>query len=380
MKRLGILSALCVLILAACQPILTQPAEPAPPAVSVPAVEEPTTDAMGAAPAVSAPSTKERIANATSAAPTVIGKDATILDWPTEAGGPMVVLREGTNGWTCITDWAVSPGNDPMCVDSMFAKWNDALGAGAPLTVDRPGVAYMLAGGSDPSNTDPFAMEPAAGEEWISTPPHIMLLAPGGFDPADFSNTPKQDEPYIMWDGTPYEHLMVPVVPISQDAMGDASAEMQSAMSSAPLAIASNATVMGNPTTEGGDMVVLQKGANGWTCYPDRAVSPGNDPSCYNPTMDAAFVAMDDAKVTKPGLGYMLQGGSDESNFDMHATGPAPGEDWITTPPHVMFMAPGGFDTGHFTTDHMSGYPYIMFDGTPIEHIMIPVTDMAMGQ
>jgi hypothetical protein len=30
----------------------------------------------------------------------------------------MVVLREGTNGWTCYTDWPVSPGNDPACYDA----------------------------------------------------------------------------------------------------------------------------------------------------------------------------------------------------------------------------------------------------------------------
>ena len=102
-----------------------------------------------------------------------------------------------------------------LLADPAFQRSYDAIGAGAPLTVDRPGVAYMLAGGGDPSNTDPFAMAPAEGEDWIITPAHVMLLSPGGFDAADFSTTPKQDEPYIMWDGTPYEHLMVPVVPFT---------------------------------------------------------------------------------------------------------------------------------------------------------------------
>jgi len=388
MKRFAILSVLFALVLAACQPTATQPIEPAPPATAapataapataVPAAEEPTADIATAVPAESAPSTEDRIANAVSAAPTVIGKDATILDWPTEEGGPMIVLREGTNGWTCITDWPASPGNDPMCIDDMFTVWNDALGAGAPLTVDRPGVAYMLAGGSDASNTDPFAMAPAAGEEWISTPAHVMLLSPGGFDAANFATTPKQDEPYIMWDGTPYEHLMVPVVPISQEAMGDVSAEMQNTMSAGPAGIVKNATIMGNPTVEGGEMVVLQEGTNGWICYPDRAVSPGNDPQCNDTISDAGFVAGATRTVPSAGLSYMLAGGSDESNTDPMATGPAAGEEWITTPPHLMYMVPGGFDTKFFTTDHMSGYPYIMWAGTDLEHIMIPVADMSM--
>lgn len=40
------------------------------------------------------------IANAESAAPTAIARDATIMGWD-EEGMPTVVLREGTNGWTC---------------------------------------------------------------------------------------------------------------------------------------------------------------------------------------------------------------------------------------------------------------------------------------
>ncbi len=128
--------------------------------------------------------------------------------------------------------------------------------AGEDPELDGPGIGYMLAGGSDPSNTDPFAMEPAAGEEWISTPPHMMILAPGGFDAADFATEPKQDEPYIMWDGTPYEHLMVPVVPMTAEEMaaedaGDADAELTNIMSSAPAGIIHKATILGNPDRRG---------------------------------------------------------------------------------------------------------------------------------
>ncbi len=315
------------------------------------------------------------IANAEGAAPTIIAQDATIMDWDTD-GMPSVLLREGTNGWLCTTDWPVTPGNDPMCMDKIWQGWNDALMGGTEPEITGLGVAYMLAGGSDPSNTDPAALEPAEGEDWISTPPHIMLLMPGGFDTADFSAEPKQDEPYIMFDGTPYEHLMVPVVAISAEELGDASGEMASGMSSSPASIALNATLMGNPETAGDPMVVLQEGTNGWVCYPDRTVSPGNDPACQNPTLDAGFANGASRDVTALGLGYMLMGGSDESNTDPMAAGPAEGEDWVTTPSHMMVMIPGGFDADYFTTDHTSGYPYIMFAGTDYEHLMIPVADM----
>ena len=315
------------------------------------------------------------IANAESAAPTAIAQDATILGWD-EDGMATVVLREGTNGWTCLTDWPVSPGNDPACYDAVFSAWNEAYMAGEAPENDGTGIAYMLAGGSDPSNTDPMAMQPAEGEEWVTTPPHVMLLFPGGFDADIFSTEPKQDEPYIMWDGTPYEHLMIPVVAITAEEMGDISAEMQSAMSAAPASIALNATIMGNPEKAGDPKVVLQEGTNGWVCYPDRAVSPRDDPMCSDAIMDAGFASGATRDVPGPGLGYMLAGGSDESNTDPMASGPAEGEEWVTTPSHLMLMLPGGFDADYFSTDHTSGYPYIMFAGTDFEHLMIPVAGM----
>lgn len=151
-----------------------------------------------------------QIANAMSAGPDVIGREATILGWD-ESGMPTVVLREGANEWTCLADWPVSPGNDPQCFDPVWTAWNDAYMAGEQPNVQRLGVAYMLAGGSDPSNTDPMAMEPLPGEEWVTTPPHLMILIPGDLDPANFTTDHTSGQPYIMWEGTPYEHLMVPV-------------------------------------------------------------------------------------------------------------------------------------------------------------------------
>ena len=71
---------------------------------------------------------------------------------------------------------------------------------------------YMLAGGSDGSNTDPYATKPEEGNNWVETGPHVMIV--NAMDmmhgyPAD----PKPDtsRPYVMWAGTPYAHLMIPV-------------------------------------------------------------------------------------------------------------------------------------------------------------------------
>jgi hypothetical protein len=69
----------------------------------------------------------------------------------------------------------------------------------------------MLQGGTDPSNTDPFATKPAADGGWLTTPPHLMLLLPVKLDPTVYSTVYANGGPWIMWPGTPYEHLMVPV-------------------------------------------------------------------------------------------------------------------------------------------------------------------------
>jgi hypothetical protein len=75
---------------------------------------------------------------------------------------------------------------------------------------DRLGIGYMLQGGSSPSNTDPMALEPAPGESWQIDPPHVMFIVPEDLSPNDFSTNVNSGGPYIMFEGTPYEHLMVP--------------------------------------------------------------------------------------------------------------------------------------------------------------------------
>jgi hypothetical protein len=152
-----------------------------------------------------------KIESAMSAAPTAIAKDATIVDYPAKAGQPLVELREGSNGWTCFPDWQATPGNDPQCFDKMWMEWFDAIMTQAEPNITTPGIAYMLQGGSDASSTDPFAMKPAEGEEWLETGPHLMIVVPGKLDTTRFSTDHHSGGPWVMWAGTPYEHLMVPV-------------------------------------------------------------------------------------------------------------------------------------------------------------------------
>lgn len=149
--------------------------------------------------------------NATSAAPTAIGNGAKVIQIGED--GEMRVVREGTNNFTCMADNAASPGNDPMCLDENGMLWASAWMGKTEPPAGAIGFGYMLQGGSDASNTDPYAAGPAEGEGWVDTGPHVMIFNAGttmGGYPGQ-SSTPDTSIPYVMWGGTPYEHLMIPV-------------------------------------------------------------------------------------------------------------------------------------------------------------------------
>ena len=152
----------------------------------------------------------DSVASAESAAPAAIAHDAAIAT--IDANGAMKVIREGKNGWTCMADSPATPGPDPMCMDASAAKWAAAwIGKKTP-PAGTVGVMYMLEGGTDASNTDPYATKPTADNDWVKTGPHIMIVGSkellAGY-PSGAS--PDTSAPYVMWANTPYAHLMVPV-------------------------------------------------------------------------------------------------------------------------------------------------------------------------
>jgi hypothetical protein len=157
-----------------------------------------------------AETSKDPIASAESAAPASLAHDATIM--VADASGAMKTLRQGKNGWTCIPDDPHTPGPDPMCMDGNAGKWVQAMLGHKPPPDGQPGVMYMLEGGTDASNTDPYAPKPTGQNDWIKTGPHIMIVGSKAML-AGYPSGAKPDTsaPYVMWAGTPYAHLMVPV-------------------------------------------------------------------------------------------------------------------------------------------------------------------------
>jgi hypothetical protein len=159
----------------------------------------------------SAASDQKLIASAMSAAPAAIAKGATIVAM--EADGKMRTLRKGTNGFTCMPDNPATPGPDPMCMDKNAMEWVGAWVEHKAPAAGKVGFMYMLAGGTDASNTDPYATKPAAGNHWIKTGPHVMIVGADAtfYDQYPKSPDPDTKQPYVMWAGTPYQHLMAPV-------------------------------------------------------------------------------------------------------------------------------------------------------------------------
>lgn len=166
---------------------------------------------MLSAKASAAAADKKMIASAMRAAPKKVSAAATIIAMNTD--GTMRTLREGTNGFTCMPDNPATPGPDPMCMDKAAMEW-----VGAWLNHKTPesgkiGFMYMLSGGTDASNTDPYATQPDASNHWLKTGPHVMIVGADAsfYDMYPKSATPDTSVPYVMWPGTPYQHLMIPI-------------------------------------------------------------------------------------------------------------------------------------------------------------------------
>jgi hypothetical protein len=47
----------------------------------------------------------------------------------------------------------------------------------------------------------------------VTTPAHILVLLPDPKMLDAYPSDPKTGGPFVMWKGTPYAHLMVPVSP-----------------------------------------------------------------------------------------------------------------------------------------------------------------------
>jgi hypothetical protein len=146
----------------------------------------------------------EYIAKAKTAAPESIVNGATIV--MTQEKGEPKTLQTGSNGFTCL----VTPDGTPACADANGMEWMQAIGA-KKAPPDKTGFVYMMAGDTGTSNHDPYATDKS---HWVQTGPHVMIVGTAAAEmasiyPSDLDPDPTQA--YVMFPGTPYAHLMIPV-------------------------------------------------------------------------------------------------------------------------------------------------------------------------
>ena len=153
-------------------------------------------------------SQEEKIKLALSAAPSRISKDAAVM--LPDKDGKLVEVKKGTNGFTCIPTINNRPEPDPMCFDTAVGQWVDALVNKKEKPGNTvPGISYMARGGFHWEKDGKILMEEAPGAKLVKEPPHWMLMWPFDSKEAKLPTLPNPSGVYIMFDGSPFAHLMV---------------------------------------------------------------------------------------------------------------------------------------------------------------------------
>ncbi len=141
------------------------------------------------------------------AAPSNVAKTAKVVDW----NG--TVLREGSGAYTCYPTPAQTRkrGREPVCLDKTWTAWADAWANKKPFKANQVGFGYMLVGDAGSSNIDPYAEAPTSNNQWVVERPHTMVIVPDPAQLEGLSTDPNNGRAYVMWKGTPYVHIMVPL-------------------------------------------------------------------------------------------------------------------------------------------------------------------------
>jgi len=150
---------------------------------------------------------EEYVRAAVQGAPERISDQASVVR--IEPGGKTSILRKGSNGFTCalFPDASLAP----VCADEQGWGWLTAALSNKPKPPNtQPGIAYMAKGGLHyelPDGKMVMAASPQTKE--VEEPAHWMILWP--LDPAKtgLPTRPNAGGSYVMFEGTPFAHLMV---------------------------------------------------------------------------------------------------------------------------------------------------------------------------
>ncbi|MBU4062081.1 hypothetical protein [Hyphomonas sp.] len=158
------------------------------------------------------------------------------------------------------------------------------------------------------------------------------------------------------------------VAPPAEDSV---EAKINRAMLAAPPDISGAAKIVDM------DGTVLREGNNGWTCIPGIPLIPGDEhPMCNDETWTAwlkAAMTSGEFSTDVIGVSYMLQGDAMVHNMDPTATVHDHSGMWVQDGPHLMMLFPTASEIAALPRDPYAGGPYVMWDKTPLVHVMVPV-------
>lgn len=118
--------------------------------------------------------TRVKIERAMSAGPVQIARSATIID--KDRQGHTLVLREGTNSFTCMPGNPKIIGDPPMCADGPSMPWVADFAARKPKPTNVvPGITYMLAGATQRSDSDPYDQTQSGNHRWSALDDHVAF-------------------------------------------------------------------------------------------------------------------------------------------------------------------------------------------------------------
>ena len=152
-------------------------------------------------------SVKDQTDLALSAAPARIVKEAGVMVYG--ADGKLIEVKTSTNGFTCIPTVMNLPIPDPICMDAASNQWMNDIMSNAPKPSNTvPGIAYMARGGSHYEKNGKVVMS-GEGAKVVKEPPHWMIMWPFDAAASKLPMAPNPSGVYIMFEGSPYAHLMV---------------------------------------------------------------------------------------------------------------------------------------------------------------------------
>jgi hypothetical protein len=307
-----------------------------------------------------------QIARAMAAGPSTINGAAKIVG--ADSQGKPVVLREGSNGFTCQPGNPKVVGRPATCSNEAARQWSADLAAGKPSPSNTVlGIIYMQAG----------ATERGASGQTVKVGPQWMIIWP--FDPktTGLSGTKKDTGAYIRWAGTPYAHLNIigqavgspsehlashhaghmPAMGVHDGSTATATnetAEVQiaRAIGAGPKHVTDGARLLGSDAQ--GKEVVLREGDNGFVCRAGSLKVVADPPQCRS-------------TKSKPTIIYMLAGATQRSVTDPDdKTSPS-----LAIAPHWMIMTKFDPKTTGIPEAYSDVGAYAMWAGARSGHLHI---------